>query len=156
MLIVKYLLYAKIRFWILPVVLLIFGLFYTFGIMGIMGIPANDGAIAAFPILLGLGIDYAVQFHMRFDNEAGNDDRSFALTETLTKTGPAVLIALGATSLGSWRCSSLLSHDPRPLPKFRLSESSAVISPPFSVSGRLPICSVMNPNHPVRAFQTAL
>ena len=53
MLIVKYLLYSKIRFWILPVVLLIFGLFYTFGIMGILGIPANDGAIAAFPILLG-------------------------------------------------------------------------------------------------------
>ena len=100
MLIVKYLLYAKIRFWILPVVLLIFGLFYTFGIMGILGIPANDGAIAAFPILLGLGIDYAVQFHMRFDDERRHSDASSALTETLAKTGPAVLIALGATSLG--------------------------------------------------------
>ena len=46
MLIVKYLLYSRIRFWILPVVLLIFGLFYTFGIMGILGIPANDGALS--------------------------------------------------------------------------------------------------------------
>ena len=69
MLIVKYLLWSKIRFWILPVVLLIFGLFYTFGIMGLLGIPANDGALVAFPILLGLGIDYAVQFHSRFDDE---------------------------------------------------------------------------------------
>jgi hypothetical protein len=100
MLIVKYLLYAKIRFWILPVVLLIFGLFYTFGIMGIMGIPANDGALAAFPILLGLGIDYAVQFHMRFDDERRLHDIPSALIETLGKTGPAVLIALGATTLG--------------------------------------------------------
>jgi hypothetical protein len=100
MLVVKYLLYSKIRFWILPVVLLIFGLFYTFGIMGILGIPANDGALAAFPILLGLGIDYGVQFHMRFDDERRRNDASSALTETLTKTGPAVLIALGATSLG--------------------------------------------------------
>jgi hydrophobe/amphiphile efflux-3 (HAE3) family protein len=100
MLIVKYLLYSKIRFWILPVVLLIFGLFYTFGIMGILGIPANDGAIAAFPILLGLGIDYAVQFHMRFDDERRRHDADSALFETLTKTGPAVLVALGATSLG--------------------------------------------------------
>lgn len=100
MLIVKYILYSKIRFWILPVVLLIFGLFYTFGIMGILKIPANDGALAAFPILLGLGIDYAVQFHMRFDDERRKSDASSALTETLTKTGPAVLIAVGATSLG--------------------------------------------------------
>lgn len=100
MLVVKYLLYSKIRFWILPVVLLTFGLFYTFGIMGVLGIPANDGALAAFPILLGLGIDYAVQFHMRFDSERRQRDAQAALSETLRKTGPAVLIALGATSLG--------------------------------------------------------
>jgi hypothetical protein len=101
MLIVKYLLWSKIRFWILPVVLLIFGLFYTFGIMGLMGIPANDGALVAFPILLGLGIDYAVQFHSRFDDECRlSGDRAMALTETVTKTGPSVLVALGATSLG--------------------------------------------------------
>ena len=101
MLIVKYLLWSKIRFWILPVVLLIFGLFYTFGIMGLLGIPANDGALVAFPILLGLGIDYAVQFHSRFDDECRlSGDRATALTETITKTGPSVLVALGATSLG--------------------------------------------------------
>ncbi|MCX6699443.1 MAG: hydrophobe/amphiphile efflux-3 (HAE3) family transporter [Methanomicrobiales archaeon] len=101
MLIVKYLLWSKIRFWILPVVLLIFGLFYTFGIMGLLGIPANDGALVAFPILLGLGIDYAVQFHSRFDDECRlSGDRAVALTETITKTGPSVLVALVATSLG--------------------------------------------------------
>lgn len=100
MLIVLGLLFSKIRFWILPIILLIFGLFYTFGIMGILGIPANDGAVAAFPILLGLGIDYAVQFHSRFDDERRRSDAASALTETITKTGPAVLIALGATSLG--------------------------------------------------------
>ncbi len=100
MLIVMYILYSKIRFWILPIVLLIFGLFYTFGIMGAFGIPANDGAIAAFPILLGLGIDYAVQFHMRFDDERRQREISPALAETLKHTGPSVLIALASTSLG--------------------------------------------------------
>ena len=100
MLIVMYILYSKIRFWILPIVLLIFGLFYTFGIMGAFGIPANDGAIAAFPILLGLGIDYAVQFHMRFDDERRQKEISPALAETLKHTGPSVLIALASTSLG--------------------------------------------------------
>jgi hypothetical protein len=100
MLIAMYILYSKIRFWILPIVLLTFGLFYTFGLMGAFGIPANDGAIAAFPILLGLGIDYAVQFHMRFDDERRQKDVSLALHETLKNTGPSVLIALASTSLG--------------------------------------------------------
>ena len=100
MLIMKYLLWSKIRYWILPVVLLTFGLFYTFGIMGILGIPANDGAVAAFPILLGLGIDYAVQFHSRFDDECHVHDRKEALSMTITAAGPAVLTALVATSLG--------------------------------------------------------
>jgi uncharacterized protein len=100
MLIVKYLLWSKIRFWILPVVLLTFGLFYTFGVMGILGIPANDGAVAAFPILLGLGIDYAVQFHSRFDDECHDHDRKEALTLAITTAGPAVLTALAATTLG--------------------------------------------------------
>ena len=100
MLVMKYLLWSKIRYWILPVVLLTFGLFYTFGLMGIFGIPANDGAIAAFPILLGLGIDYAVQFHSRFDDECRVHDRKESLSLTITAAGPAVLTALVATSLG--------------------------------------------------------
>ena len=49
MLMMKYLLWSKIRYWILPVVLLTFGLFYTFGIMGILGIPANDGDLRGIP-----------------------------------------------------------------------------------------------------------
>jgi hydrophobe/amphiphile efflux-3 (HAE3) family protein len=100
MLVMKYLLWSKIRYWILPVVLLTFGLFYTFGIMGILGIPANDGAVAAFPILLGLGIDYAVQFHSRFDDECRVRDRKEALSISITRAGPAVLTALVATTLG--------------------------------------------------------
>lgn len=100
MLVVKYILYSRIRFWVLPIVLLAFGLFYTFGIMGLLKIPANDGAVAAFPILLGLGIDYAVQFHSRFDDERRRLEMAPALSETITRTGPAVLAALGATSLG--------------------------------------------------------
>ncbi len=100
MLVMKYFLWSKIRYWILPVVLLTFGLFYTFGIMGILGIPANDGAVAAFPILLGLGIDYAVQFHSRFDDECRVHDREEALSLTITAAGPAVLTALAATTLG--------------------------------------------------------
>ena len=100
MLLVLALLFSNMRYWFLPVILLVFGLFFMFGIMGILQIPANDGALAAFPILLGLGIDYAVQFHSRFDEERRKSGADEAMYTTITSTGPSVLIALAATALG--------------------------------------------------------
>ena len=100
MLIVLAFLFSNMRYWFLPVILLVFGLFFMFGIMGLLQIPANDGALAAFPILLGLGIDYAVQFHSRFDEERRKSGADDALFTTITSTGPSVLIALAATALG--------------------------------------------------------
>jgi uncharacterized protein len=100
MLLVLALLFSNMRYWFLPVILLVFGLFFMFGIMGILQIPANDGALAAFPILLGLGIDYAVQFHSRFDEERRKSSADDAMYTTITSTGPSVLIALAATALG--------------------------------------------------------
>jgi len=99
-LLVLALLFSNMRFWFLPVILLVFGLFFMFGLMGLLQIPANDGALAAFPILLGLGIDYAVQFHSRFDEERRVKSADDALYTTITSTGPSVLIALAATALG--------------------------------------------------------
>jgi predicted RND superfamily exporter protein len=37
--------------------------------MGLAGISLNMAVIAALPVLIGLGIDYAIQFHARFDEE---------------------------------------------------------------------------------------
>ncbi len=94
-------LFSAMRYWFMPIVLLFAGLTYCFGIMGLLGVPMNDGATAAFPILLGLGIDYAVQFHSRFDEERRRghsvDD---AIRATVMHTGPAVVLAMFATSMG--------------------------------------------------------
>jgi uncharacterized protein len=101
MFIVLAILFSNMRYWFLPIVLLMFSLVYTFGMMGAFGIPINNGAIAALPILLGLGIDYAVQFHARFDEERHKKHPVLvALVETVSNTGPAVLLAMLATTMG--------------------------------------------------------
>lgn len=101
MFIVLGILFSNMRYWFMPILLLMFSLVYTFGMMGALGIPMNNGAIAALPILLGLGIDYAVQFHARFDEERRKDLSIYgALTETVSNTGPAVLLAMLATTMG--------------------------------------------------------
>jgi hydrophobe/amphiphile efflux-3 (HAE3) family protein len=90
--------YVSQRF--LPVLVVAFGLIMTFGTMGLAGIQMNLAVVGAFPIIIGLGIDYAIQFHARFDEEAGQSSREEAAFTTITKTGPAVLYAMLATSLG--------------------------------------------------------
>ncbi len=56
--------------------------------------------IGAFPVLIGLGIDYAIQFQARFDEEARKGPLGDAVHTTVTRTGPAVMYAMLATCMG--------------------------------------------------------
>ena len=42
----------------------------TFGLMGYTGIPLNLITISGLPILVGMGVDFAIQVHSRFEEEA--------------------------------------------------------------------------------------
>ncbi|MDD5095637.1 MAG: MMPL family transporter [Dehalococcoidia bacterium] len=46
------------------------GVFYTMGLMGLMDMNITPVAMGVFPILIGLGVDYSVQFHNRYDEES--------------------------------------------------------------------------------------
>jgi uncharacterized protein len=76
------------------------GLVTSLGLMGLAGIQLNMAVIGAFPVLIGLGIDYSIQFHARFDEEARKGSLNDAVFKTVTRTGPAVLYAMLATSMG--------------------------------------------------------
>lgn len=101
MLLVLLLVFRHARWCVLPLPIVLLGIVYTFGAMGYVGIPMSMVSMAAFPILIGVGIDYAIQFHNRLEEELvdkGNKTR--AVIETVKHTGPAVLIALTMTALG--------------------------------------------------------
>jgi len=93
-------LFAYVRHRFMPVLLVAIGLVTSLGLMGIAGISLNMAVIGAFPVLIGLGIDYAIQFHARFDEEARKGSLENAVFMTVTRTGPAVLYAMLATSMG--------------------------------------------------------
>ncbi len=93
-------LFAYVRHRFLPVLLVGIGLITSLGLMGLAGISLNMAVIGAFPVLIGLGIDYAIQFHARFDEEARKGSLEDAVFMTVTRTGPAVLYAMLATSMG--------------------------------------------------------
>ena len=69
--------------------------------MGFLQIPLTMVSMAAFPILIGLGIDYAIQFQNRIEEEFQRGGSiSKAAIETVARTAPAVLIALIITGAG--------------------------------------------------------
>ncbi len=101
MVVVMGLLFSYVNHRFLPVLIVFIGLILTFGFMGIVGIQVNTAVIGAFPVLIGLGIDYAIQFQSRLEEEARKcSTLASAVTITIKKTGPAVLYAMLATSMG--------------------------------------------------------
>ena len=94
------LLFSHVRYRLLPVGIVAIGLIMTFGFMGLFGIPVSMTVVGAFPVLIGIGIDYAIQFHARFDEEIRHSTIPEAIRATVTQMGPSVLIAMLATSLG--------------------------------------------------------
>ncbi|MBN2109755.1 MAG: RND family transporter [Methanosarcinaceae archaeon] len=101
MVLVLYLVFRHVRWRLLPLPIVLLGIIFTFGAMGYLDIPMTMVSMAAFPVLIGLGIDYAIQFHNRIEEElAKGDSPEEAVVDTIKHTGPAVLIALIITALG--------------------------------------------------------
>ncbi|MBP9007219.1 MAG: RND family transporter [Methanospirillum sp.] len=93
-------LFSHVRYALLPVVIVAAGLVLTFGLMGLTGTQISMVVIGAFPVLIGIGIDYAIQIHSRLDEEIYKTSLPEAVTTTITKTSPSVMVAMLATSTG--------------------------------------------------------
>ncbi len=100
MILVMGLLFGYVNHRFLPVVIVAAGLIFTFGFIGLSGIKISMAVISAFPVMIGLGIDYAIQFHARLEEESRDHPLAEAIHTTITKTGPAVMYAMLATCMG--------------------------------------------------------
>ncbi|WP_440952681.1 hydrophobe/amphiphile efflux-3 (HAE3) family transporter [Methanococcoides sp. FTZ1] len=101
MIVVLFLVFGHVRWRLMPLAIVLLGIIYTFGAMGYLEIPLSMVSMAAFPVLIGLGIDYAIQFHNRIEEELERGESpAEAVVDTIKHTGPAVLIALIITALG--------------------------------------------------------
>jgi uncharacterized protein len=75
----------------LPIALAAAGM--TFGFLALVGGSLTMASIAALPILVGLAVDYAIQFQARAD-ETGSVEKAAALS------GPTIAAACAATAAG--------------------------------------------------------
>jgi hydrophobe/amphiphile efflux-3 (HAE3) family protein len=100
MIVALFFLFRGVRLRLLPIVAVFVGVLYTFGAIGYAGIPNSTLTSSVFPILIGLGIDYSVQFHERYEEELETAPPREALPRALAGIGPPVFVAMLAAALG--------------------------------------------------------
>jgi hydrophobe/amphiphile efflux-3 (HAE3) family protein len=81
------------RWPLLPLAIALMAVAITFGLLALVGGSLTMASIAALPILIGLAVDYGIQFQARFD-EAGS------AREAAAAGGPTIGTACLATAIG--------------------------------------------------------
>ncbi|HEX5763661.1 MAG TPA: MMPL family transporter [Solirubrobacterales bacterium] len=89
------------RFRLLPLALALAAAALTFGLLKLLGGDLTLASIAVLPILIGLAVDYAIQFQARYDEavEAGAPGLD-AAREAAARGGPTIVTAVLATAAG--------------------------------------------------------
>ena len=97
------LLVFRVRWRLLSLGVMALGVVWAFGLLGYLGIPLMMVTISGLPILIGLGVDFAVQIHSRYEEELALDpdgDVGGALLRMFLRLGPAITVAAVAAVAG--------------------------------------------------------
>jgi hydrophobe/amphiphile efflux-3 (HAE3) family protein len=81
-----------VRWRLLPLAVVLVGVVWAFGLAGYLGIPLTLVTISGLPVMLGVGIDYAIQMHARVEEEVVIDHADHPIQETARNLGPALLV----------------------------------------------------------------
>jgi hydrophobe/amphiphile efflux-3 (HAE3) family protein len=91
----------RTRLRLLPLALALAAAALTFGALSLAGGSLTMGSIAVLPVLIGLAVDYAIQFHARFDEQRSRTaDPRAAAAAAAAAGGPTILTAGLATAIG--------------------------------------------------------
>jgi len=82
----------NVRWRLLPLGIVLIGVVWAFGLAGYLGIPLTLVTISGLPVMLGIGIDYAIQMHARVEEEVVIDHSEHPIQESARNLGPALLV----------------------------------------------------------------
>ena len=83
----------KVRWRLLPLIGMAVGTLWGFGAFGFTGTKLSLVTIAGLPILIGLGIEFAIQVQNRIEEERTAGDTTHPFEATLAHMGPALVTA---------------------------------------------------------------
>lgn len=116
--VVLFISFWRISYVFLPMIALLISVTWLFGTMVLLGMPFNTLAVAIFPIIMGLGVDYSVHLSHNYRIElARGRSPSEAIKISVVETGTALLLAMVTTVIAFL---SFLSSDVPPVRDFGL------------------------------------
>ena len=87
---------------LLPLAVALLAAALTFGALSVVGASLTMASIAVLPVLVGLAVDYAIQFQSRVEEawrlEEDGADRSAVIRRTASLSGPTLATAAGASA----------------------------------------------------------
>jgi hydrophobe/amphiphile efflux-3 (HAE3) family protein len=89
----------NVRLRLLPLALALAAAAMTFGVLSLAGGDLTMASIAALPVLIGLAVDYAIQFQARYGEAAARGEPEPAVAAAVAG-GPTILTAGLATATG--------------------------------------------------------
>jgi uncharacterized protein len=90
----------RVRWRLLSLGVVVVGLIWAFGAFGYTGIPLSLVTISGLPILIGVGVDFAIQMHSRVEEEVVIDHDAHPIAQTTTNLVPPLIIATIAAVAG--------------------------------------------------------
>jgi hydrophobe/amphiphile efflux-3 (HAE3) family protein len=88
------------RLRLLPLAVAVVAAALTFGALSLAGAGLTMAAIGVLPVLLGLAVDYAIQFQARVEEEAGGGSLGAAAPRAAERGAPTIAAAAAATAAG--------------------------------------------------------
>jgi len=82
----------RVRWRLLPFAILAVGMIWAFGLVGYFGVPLTFATITALPVLMGVGMDYAIQMHSRIEEEVRLNRSPHPIQSAARGLGPALLV----------------------------------------------------------------
>ena len=83
----------RVRWRLLPLLAVLIAVAWTFSLLGLVGIDLSLVTISGLPILIGLGVDFAIQVHNRVEEEVVLARARHPIQETLANLGPPLVAA---------------------------------------------------------------
>ncbi|HEY5875768.1 MAG TPA: MMPL family transporter, partial [Ilumatobacteraceae bacterium] len=83
----------RVRWRLLPMLAVLVGIVWGFGLFGYLGIDLSLVTIAGLPILIGVGVEFAIQVHNRVEEECVLDRDTNPFGETARELGPPMVVA---------------------------------------------------------------
>jgi uncharacterized protein len=89
----------RVRWRLVPLLVVVVGVVWAFGLAGFIGLDLSLVVISGLPILIGIGIDFAIQTHNRVEEEVVLDGDESPFAETASRLGPWLVIATVAAAV---------------------------------------------------------